>query len=208
MRPWQEQGKKLLERMPIKGRRVLDAGCGDGWASIWLQEKGALVTALDVLDKSNGKLTVLLKKNILYVASLAGLKDYDFVWCHHVLEHIQNPIEFLYGLRCVGKQLWLVVPKAVIERFAKDHINNYNMPVLIEHLRRGGWDIEHGSYNTYPRPLGCLWAVVERLDGFEKGKEITYSKYPPPMDVFNHPGENHLKTEIFSWNWGRIEGMK
>src|SRR6185369_2672716 len=32
----------------VVGKRVLDAGCGPGWYSEWLIERGASVTALDV----------------------------------------------------------------------------------------------------------------------------------------------------------------
>ena len=35
---WQLQGLALLDAMSTKGKKVLDAGCGDGWASLMIKE--------------------------------------------------------------------------------------------------------------------------------------------------------------------------
>lgn len=208
---WQEQGKRLLGCMPVKGKKVIDAGCGDGWASLLLKERGANVTAFDKLGRDHPKLVEIMKANIHYTPTLGGVENYDLIWCHHVLEHIPSPIDFLRNLQRSGEQLWLVVPKATLKGYAKDHINNYTMPSLIEHLRMGGWDVARGSYTTQPGPsVGALWAVVNRLDTFESKDESTWSIYPEPMDVLNTPGENHLRREVDNWNWTltKEEGQK
>ena len=205
MNNWQEHAKVFLDQMDVQGKKGVDVGCGVGWASLYLKSKGAEMVAMDTLPRSHYKLVDILKEGILYVTSLNGLEGFDFVWSNHVLEHIPNPIAHLLALRAVAKELWLAVPKTTLEGFAKDHINMYNMPVLVEHLRRAGWDVERGHYFVYPGPnVGSLWGVLKRHEGFIPGEQSTFSRYPTPMDGLNTEGENHLRVQMFEWNWENL----
>lgn len=211
MEHWQKDGLRFMDCLSVKGKMVLDVGCGDGWASLQLLERGAAVTAMDILPPDHYKLNKIREENIPYIEHLCGVEGYDAVWSHHVLEHVLGPIHFLLTLNTVAQELWLTVPKCTLEGFAKDHINMYNMPVLVEHLRRSGWDVLNGHYNICPGPqAGALWAVVRRQDGFIAGDQKTYSKYPLPMDALNTEGENHLRKKMFAWNWGSLnqKGVK
>jgi len=200
MRSWQERGLKFLEYMDCKGKTVLDVGCGTGWVSNLLREKGAQqVVAMDL----SATRPVALSEQITYVQTLEELKEplpssFDILWCHHMLEHLDNPIAFLTKLAKVGKQLWIALPHAGAPyAFAKGHINNYNMPLLTEHLRRSGWDARNASYYTFPvRQL--LWAVVD------VGGDGTY---PKPMDELNVEGVNTAHGLVFdTHNWEKISG--
>jgi SAM-dependent methyltransferase len=200
---WQDIGMHFLDAMNLAGRSVIDVGCGDGWAALAMQERGADVTALDILPESHRKLAEIHAADIVYTRTFSG--QYNLAWCHHTLEHIRDPIAFLQNVRAVASQLWCIVPRMDGDGFAKDHINRYNMPVLVEHLRRAGWDIEHGSYTTYPARSG-LCAVVRPFASFDP--ELPYdqdganwSPYPLPMDLMNTKGENTMMPAFDSWNW-------
>jgi len=208
----EQYGIDFLSHMPTKDKSCVDVGCGTGWAALRLKEKGIRsIIAVDIMDRTNFVLEPLLAAGIEYLNSVDGLKswDADYIWCHHMLEHIQDPIEFLTQLRPIGKQLWISVPPASLKGFAKGHIHQYTLPLLIEHLRRGGWDIENGSYTTSPGPaVGSILAVVDRFEDFEFDKTEANlgvpqktSRYPKPMDVLNSRKENHFRAVLNSWNW-------
>lgn len=201
MRSYQEHGLAFLALMNVVGKTVLDVGCGVGWAAIKLQEKGALVTALDILPANHVKFDGIHAKNIPYVASFDGLPVYDYIWCHHTLEHMRDPIEFLLGLREYGRELWIGVPYAPRLAFAKGHIVRYNLTLLIEHLRQAGFDVQHGSFHT---SSDNLWAVVRPYAGFapvENDNLAGYSEYPESMSKMNDYAVNSMSQKFDSWNW-------
>jgi len=204
LRGWQEKGLVFMGMMSCKDKTVLDVGCGTGWMSNLLLEKGAQqVVAMDL----SAIRPVALLEHIPYVQTLEELKQplpsiFDILWCHHMLEHLENPIAFLTELAKIGKQLWIALPFACSPyAFAKGHIHNYNMPLLAEHLRRSGWDASNGSYYTDMNPSGTrqlLWAVID------VGGDGTY---PEPMDELNVEGVNTAHNLVFdTWNWEKISG--
>jgi len=205
MANWQKHGLILMGMVEVKDKTVADIGCGDGWASVELKHRGAIVTAVDILPEGHYKLDRIVEQGIHYSSlGIRGLEGehYDLAWCYHVLEHIPNPTLFLSDIRKVADVLCLAVPKCTPEGFAKGHINMYNMPLLVEHLRRGGWDVEHGQYTIYPGPkVGALWTIVSSHEGYMFEDQSTYAKYPEPMNALNVEGENHLRNEMYEWNW-------
>jgi 2-polyprenyl-3-methyl-5-hydroxy-6-metoxy-1,4-benzoquinol methylase len=82
----------------LKGKRVLDYGCGVGSHGIYCLQKGAIVDLLDVDGPlynfakhriNNRKLSVA---NYLYPTSKLTPKSYDAIICLDVLEHIADPL--------------------------------------------------------------------------------------------------------------------
>jgi SAM-dependent methyltransferase len=80
-----------------KGTRVLEFGCGQGNASLWMAEQGALVTATDIVP-SNVELTrrsldgypnrcVCLNT----YADLDSLGEFDLIFSYGCLHHIPPP---------------------------------------------------------------------------------------------------------------------
>lgn len=198
-RDWQERGLGFLELVPVKGKSVLDVGGRTGWAARRLKELGANVLVMDVFPTNHSRVSNLIQSDIPYVSTLDGIENkFDFVWCHHVLEHVQTPIDFLNRLSRIGKELWLAVPKFDGKAWAQDEIINFTMPVLLEHMRRGGWDIESCSYRTYQ---SVLQVVIQRKVGFVFGKKKTYPRYPKPLLAMNNTSEDYKRPGVDTWNW-------
>lgn len=90
----------------MKGRHVLDYGCGIGVMAMKFAEAGLKVTACDV----NGPSIGFLKHRVaargweesLHVVepaiALQPSRPYDLVTCFHVLEHVATPRELLQSL--------------------------------------------------------------------------------------------------------------
>ena len=101
----------------LKGKRVLDLGCGHGMASVLFARKGALVTALDVspgyLSETKNRASANgLQLNVLAVcAELLPFADnsFDLVWGNAVLHHLNlefAPSEILRVLAPNGKAIF------------------------------------------------------------------------------------------------------
>jgi len=198
-RPWQIRGLDFIQLMNAKGKRVIDVGCCHGWAALFLRDQGAIVHATDVVAPDHPQIKRLIQEGIPYTRYLGTVGKHDVIWFHHALEHIEAPIDFLVRLRDVGNELWVAVPRiGPFAGWAWDEINLYKMPVLIEHLRRGGWDVENCSYNTNH---AVLQVVARKQDGWVRGKPNTYSKYPAPLLAMDNTNADYERPNVDKWNW-------
>lgn len=98
----------------IRGTSALDVGCGRGYLSSWISEKGCKVTAVDI------NITKQLRKKfpsiIFREANAESLpfqdRTFDTVVCTHTLEHTRYLLSAINELRRVcKKRLIIVVPK-------------------------------------------------------------------------------------------------
>ena len=86
----------VLKLGDLKGKRVLDLGCGHGMASVLFARQGALVTALDVslgylAEAKNRAFANGLQVNVLTAcAELLPFADnsFDLIWGNAILHHL------------------------------------------------------------------------------------------------------------------------
>jgi SAM-dependent methyltransferase len=108
----------LLELVPAKGkgRALLDVGCADGYLSRIFAERGFSVTAIDVPGGRR-----VMSDGIRYLeADLDGGlpaldRNFDFVVCADILEHLRNPSSLLGQIRAQireGGQLIASLPNS------------------------------------------------------------------------------------------------
>ena len=98
--------KKIFQELGnIKGKKLLDVGCEAGYITIKLAQKGAIVTAIDLIEEPIKELHRNLKntklKISLRVADAAKLpfraKTFDIILATEVIEHITKLNDFIAG---------------------------------------------------------------------------------------------------------------
>jgi SAM-dependent methyltransferase len=96
---------------PVKGYTVLDGGCGEGYLSRELANRGAIVTGLDIspsliIAACEERDRLGLKINH-YVADLNSIPEangtFDTVVCNHVMNDIEDPLATLTEIGRVTK---------------------------------------------------------------------------------------------------------
>lgn len=89
----------------LAGKKILDAGCRDGWFSLLFSQMGCNVSAMDWDDLSRRRevkeltgLDYTFYHETLYQASLI-VDEFDVVWISDVVCHLLNPVLALSQLR-------------------------------------------------------------------------------------------------------------
>lgn len=85
---------ELLKDVDLKGKKLLDAGCGTGWFSKRAVERGAKVTSMDLGEKLLEQVARKCESERV-VGSLLGLpfadNTFDMVVSSEVIEHTPDP---------------------------------------------------------------------------------------------------------------------
>jgi len=151
-----ELADRLIERYDLREKRVLEIGCGKGEFLATLCEKGANQGYGFDQSVEPGRIAGLKAGSVTFANEFFGDRHAslqpDFICCRHVLEHIEDPVAFLTGIR-----------RALGER--------YGLPVYFE-VPNGSltlvgdalWDIiyEHPAYFS-----SASLEYAFRLAGFE-----------------------------------------
>ena len=165
---------------------VLDIGCGEGKHSDLFLDAGKDVTAIDY-----GESPYFLKNKSRIKAIVADFNRYEFdrqfdcVWCCHVLEHQLNPHDFLKKVHAVLKEdgvLCITVPPAK-QRISGGHVSLWNAGLLLYHLVLAGFDCSHAETMRYDYNVSVIVKkrTVDVMDKlvFDAGDITTIRPYLP-----------------------------
>jgi 2-polyprenyl-3-methyl-5-hydroxy-6-metoxy-1,4-benzoquinol methylase len=184
----QETAEQLVRQYQLHDKDIIEIGCGQGDFLEILQRLGNnRAVGFDPSYNSN-KTTKKLEKTAITVIPKSYSETFsshpaDFICCRHVLEHIDNPLEFLKGIRrTIGHRvcvLYFEVPNAL-----------YTLEQM------GLWDIiyEHCSYFT-SQSLANLFLRA----GFEP-IEISERYDGQFLTIEARPGQDKTET-IFDSKW-------
>lgn len=183
----------------LRGRRFLDVGCGDGFVAVTVKKRDASeVWAVDKAAPQRdelGRPLLVAQHEIPFTRRLADVTngDFDVVWCHHVLEHIEAPIEFLRALRAKLSPkgwLWITVPNMANNAvYSTGHIHNYLAPSLAAQLHMAGF----GS--------AALKAWVQAGQLRMRVPREGPTGYPPPMEEALRASGRCPAEALARWRW-------
>ena len=95
----------IEERSSVKGKKVLDVGCGGGILAEALSELGANVTGIDASEntigvakshsRSIGSDVIYIQNTIEEFISSHPNEKFDVITCLEMLEHVPSPYEII-----------------------------------------------------------------------------------------------------------------
>lgn len=155
MREYQQgQASEFVERLGLRGRRVVEVGCGDGNYLEYLRLAGAVVTGN---EPSKPFRELALARGLTvhggYVHRGAPVPGgpYDGFATRQVLEHVPDPHDFLMGIRqsLVPGGVGLVEVPSLEQAlggyrfydFFSDHLNYFSARTLRLALERAGFEV-------------------------------------------------------------------
>jgi 2-polyprenyl-3-methyl-5-hydroxy-6-metoxy-1,4-benzoquinol methylase len=169
--------------------RMLDVGCGEGYALAFFKNQGWSARGLDfssagVVSKNPSCVDALVTGDIfaLLKAEIEADATYDVVWLQNVLEHVLDPLDLLSSLRRLvapGGVAVVTVPNdcSITQRAAlsKQHIDNAFWVAPPDHLSYFDSDSLANTTNQ------TGWQCLEMLGDF-------------PVDWFLfHPASNYVR---------------
>ena len=181
--------------------RVFDVGCGVGNFMAAARAQGYDLTGIDWDTKAiqTGKDVLGLKKifplSIEQYAEKNSGETFDIVSFFEVLEHQDDPVEFLSQVRRIvkpGGYIALSVPNR--NRFQRgldttdlppNHLTRWNPKVLTDFLRRQGFEI----VSCREEPLSLRWAATMMSAAMPTGlaRVVLGGKQPNSTDVAENP---------------------
>lgn len=195
----------------LKGKKILDAGCGNGEVEIGLYNSGAEIFAIDLsfsVDKVWNKIKMDGLQNDFHVVQgniheLPFKKDvFDIVHSAGVLHHTPDT---LYGFRKVERTLKLN-GKAYIEVYSKDHKNLIekivyviDRPVRAITSRIPTWALHILCYFLIP----LQWLLVTLIGLFQKKRYTARTLKELNLSLFDNYSPryqfHHSTKEVFEW---------
>jgi ubiquinone/menaquinone biosynthesis C-methylase UbiE len=181
--------ERLLGKGEVKGKKLLDAGCGTGWFSARAVELGAAVTSLDV---GENLLKEVKKKCVStrVVGDVTALEfvdgSFDVIVSSDVIEHTPDPSRAISEMARVLKKggvLALTVPN-----------NRWHFAVSVGNALKlrpyQGYENWVG-WGQLKRELEKNGLAVERQLGFHLVPFVVKALYPL-IDYFDRYGESPL----------------
>jgi SAM-dependent methyltransferase len=178
--PWEtarvEAVADIVAALGLVRPRVLDVGCGDGYAARELQRRLGFsqVVAQDI-HLTDALIAELAAPGVRFVRELAGLEyRADLIFLLDVLEHIEDSQRALASIveqhLAPGGRVVVTVPAfqglfTEHDRMLR-HFRRYSREALVAEVRRAGLTVQDSGYLfmslLVPRALGAL---KERLKG-------------------------------------------
>lgn len=126
-------------------------------------------------------------------------KQFDVIWCSHMLEHQRNPglvLDKIYRLLKPNGIFALSLPRHPPSRLVPGHLSTWSLALACQHLVQAGFDCrEISAFSSYELSL-----IVQRpTEG-----PIPAKTEPPWQEVQNYlPSilELGLETEVLCLNW-------
>ena len=152
----------IIKRIPKTTQQILDLGCGDGFLSCQIAEKGYNVTSIDL--STNRLLRFKDQAERLNIRQLEGditnvklpLESFDLIVCSEVIEHLpEYRLVLSETFRLLKKGGFFIVtvpnneklkmltcPHCLKIFYRDDHVNSFTRASLSESLKQAGFQID------------------------------------------------------------------
>jgi 2-polyprenyl-3-methyl-5-hydroxy-6-metoxy-1,4-benzoquinol methylase len=169
-------------RGSLKGKRMLDAGCGTGLFSAVAVSRGADVTSVDVGERLLAKVAEKCdSRRIVGSVEQLPFEDatFDTVLCTEVLEHLRSPqqgVSELIRVLAPGGRIVITTPNrawlpalrlaTALRLRPYEGVENWVWPrALRRWVADSGVVVERfGGFNALPFVHPATYAVIDRLD--------------------------------------------
>jgi glycosyltransferase involved in cell wall biosynthesis len=174
---------------------VLDIGCGDSLVGMELVKKGCRVEAIDSEDsKGRDKIIKFTKINLNDTEAPIPIDQFDYILLLDVLEHLENPEEFVYNIRKLSRGK---LPKIIV---SVPNIGWFTMRLQLllggfNYGARGILDLGHRRLFTF----STIKAIFEQA-GFKITKTFGVPA-PYPLAI----GNNFISKILIAVNQGLIK---
>ena len=149
--------ESILELAELRGKRVVDLGCGDGTSTLeFLKEKPALLVGIEAspmavrLAKKKAGRHKNVQFKVLDIYKAASLKQkFDVAILRGVLHHLYDPPKAILAVSRIARAVIVVEPNGynpvlkVLEKFSKYHIEHEERSFTASQLNR--WFRESGG---------------------------------------------------------------
>jgi 2-polyprenyl-3-methyl-5-hydroxy-6-metoxy-1,4-benzoquinol methylase len=153
--PWRQ--RMLVRHSQLRGRRVLDYGCGDGAFAAALALAGAAVVGYDISTTAIAQAArfAALTPGLVVSTSPPEPRAFDLVFCTEVLEHIEDDRAFAAQVAQCARPGGRVVGTTPVGRafWDPDHKHIYDMAQLTAVLSPLGKVTIRRRYRTPLRNL-------------------------------------------------------
>lgn len=134
----------------VSGKKVLDAGCGDGRFSAELLKRGANATGVDFSEKALNFAKIFLPNVVFFKANIESLpigdKTFDFIFFIETIEHIppQDIPMVLFELKRVLKDdgLLIISTPSVLMPKSPKHYQHFTVESLGNIFSKNGFLVE------------------------------------------------------------------
>lgn len=174
--------QKVISEYDFK--TVLDIGGGSGPHTRILRHVGKEVTTIEILENFPAD------HHGDYMEIDFGNRQFDLIWCSHILEHQRNQgmfLEKVFGDLKEDGIFAVTVPDKSYNSMILGHCNIYNSLLLIYHLVCAGFDCRNAKLKSYE---GNLSVIVRKRDNGLKRISFATVPFPSPDGSRNNVGHN------------------
>ena len=184
--PWLKEKTRLISLM-IKGKKILEVGCGTGNLIQFLSDKNFQIMGTDYsnvyLDKARKKNpnVKFFNADLMHKESWSSFQNsFDTVIASEVIEHIEDDsfaLETIHSLLKPNGILVLTVPafNSLYSPLDKKigHYRRYSKQSICRKIQRAGFKIEKTRYWNFLGMLGWLLIFKILKKDFETTKKIS-----------------------------------
>lgn len=107
----------------VGDKTILDIGCGEGEASQFFNNYKGIDWSDVVIERANKRFGNKFRQN----SNLADLKGehYDYALFSQVMEHLENPIEYIKQIKKLADKVIVIIPNGDIGEIIVNNDKNY-----------------------------------------------------------------------------------